>query len=223
MDSLLSGPYLTFGVILAFGAFAWMVSDLWELSRTDDIPGGTYRPPPRRKTQAGEAPEERRATASSETRAPPPGGRAAHQFSGAVETWIDRDTGDMRGRVMRGPMAGRTLESLSRMECLGLYELCQQRDLEAARLLAAYLTRRFGPRFDAKPRGERAGARQAPEGPLTRERALEVLGLSANAGRAQIVAAHRALIKKHHPDRGGSTATAAVINQAKDLLLASSP
>jgi curved DNA-binding protein CbpA len=54
---------------------------------------------------------------------------------------------------------------------------------------------------------------------MTRQHACEVLGLASVASEREIIKAHRALIKKHHPDRGGSTARAALINQAKDTLL----
>lgn len=50
-------------------------------------------------------------------------------------------------------------------------------------------------------------------------RARKLLGVSASAGREEIIAAHRRLVARVHPDTGGSAALAAEINAARDLLL----
>ena len=54
---------------------------------------------------------------------------------------------------------------------------------------------------------------------MSREEALQVLGLQAEASKDDIVAAHRKLMQKMHPDRGGSDYLAARINEAKKVLL----
>ncbi len=58
-------------------------------------------------------------------------------------------------------------------------------------------------------------------GPMSREEALEVLGLHAGASEAEIRAAHHRLMRAAHPDSGGSDWVAARINQARDVLLGS--
>ena len=70
-------------------------------------------------------------------------------------------------------------------------------------------------RVTAIGRSTPAGGTEA----MSRAQALAVLGLENDATRQEIVAAHRQLIQKLHPDRGGSDYLAAQINQAKAVLL----
>jgi hypothetical protein len=51
-------------------------------------------------------------------------------------------------------------------------------------------------------------------------RAQGLLGLSAGAGYEEIIDAHRRLIARVHPDRGGSNEAVHEANAARDLLLA---
>ncbi len=60
-----------------------------------------------------------------------------------------------------------------------------------------------------------------PSNSLSVQEAYDVLGLAAEASREEIIKAHRKLIQKIHPDRGGSDYLANKINQAKEVLLQS--
>lgn len=65
-----------------------------------------------------------------------------------------------------------------------------------------------------------SGGNRASSGPaMSREQAAEILGIEANATEEEIIAAHRRLIQRLHPDRGGTDALAAQINDAKRVLL----
>ena len=56
---------------------------------------------------------------------------------------------------------------------------------------------------------------------MTRQQALAILGLTADADQTAIIAAHRRLMAKVHPDKGGTDYLAAQLNLAKKTLLGS--
>jgi hypothetical protein len=133
---------------------------------------------------------------------------------------LDHDSGAMTGTVSGGSFAGRNLDDLSLAEIGALMRECLARDPEGARLLEAYLDRRSpGWREDAD-RHRDAGQGRAPgTGAMTHQEAYEILGLQPGAGEEAIREAHRALMKRIHPDAGGTSGLAARVNQAKDVLL----
>ena len=123
------------------------------------------------------------------------------------------DSGEMDGEVLVGSYAG---QRLSGLDLAGLKDL--HRELGSAdslQLLQAYLDRRFPGWSDE------ATERQPPsaERDIDREQALAILGLGSGASKEEIIDAHRRLMQKLHPDRGGSDYLAATLNLAKRVLL----
>jgi len=129
---------------------------------------------------------------------------------------LDHDSGAMTGTVLAGVYAGRPVESLPRPELIALRQELVRDDPDGVALLEAYLDRRFAGWREAD-QGE--GQRRRGGGAMSRREALEVLGLGEGASAADIIRAHRTLMKKFHPDHGGSTTLAARVNQAKDVLM----
>lgn len=155
-------------------------------------------------------------------------GTRVHAHSGAprrstvrarfVSMWLDHDSGEMGGEVLAGSAAGRSLADLNRDELIALLGEFSAGDADSAALMEAYLDRRFGKDW----RAGQAHAEAPPSngsGAMTRAEACAILGIDSGASREAIIDAHRRLIQKLHPDRGGSGYLAAKINQAKDLLL----
>lgn len=132
---------------------------------------------------------------------------------------LDLETGNMSGEVVAGPYVGRNLDTMGENDLIGLLEACRS-DPDSVQVLEAWLDRRH-------PDWRAAQARRASDGgggargggAMTREEAFAVLELQPGATPEEIKVAHRRLMAKFHPDRGGSTYLAAKINQAKDLLL----
>lgn len=134
-----------------------------------------------------------------------------------LEMTLDHDSGALSGRIIAGPNAGRVLDAFDLPQLL---TLASQFDAESVALLESYLDRRF-PAWRQHAQGDAAaGERRATSsGKMTDEEAYQILGLEPGAGRDEIGRAHRALMKKLHPDQGGSTYLAARVNEAKDTLL----
>ena len=147
-------------------------------------------------------------------------GSVSRVRSASVEMELDHDTGRVGGSVLAGSFAGRLLDALSETELGRLREECLAVDTDGARLVETYLDRRF-PRWreDAQVNENTRGRPEPERGAMTEQEAYEVLGLQPGADAEAIRQAHRTLMKRLHPDGGGSTYLASRVNGAKDVLL----
>jgi hypothetical protein len=149
------------------------------------------------------------------------GGAASTGQASDVETpylamTLDHDSGRMSGRVKQGRFAGKELADLDLPLLLDLMAELAADDAEGVPLLEAWLDRAHPDWRDAATAMPPPRARS---GRMTREEALEVLGLEPGADEAAIRAAHRRLMRGAHPDQGGSDWLAARLNEARDTLL----
>jgi DnaJ domain len=143
-------------------------------------------------------------------------GQASQVRSNFLAVELDHDTGAMSGEIIAGRLAGTKLDQL---ELSTLVPLLGEFDPESRDLLAAYLDRRH-PRWREDAQGDAAaGNGAARSGKMSKEEAYQILGLEPGASADEIGRAHRGLMKKLHPDQGGSTYLAARVNEAKDVLL----
>ena len=131
----------------------------------------------------------------------------------AVE--VNFSTRQMDGEVLEGEFTGRRLSDLSADEAQQLSDSLRESDRESYVLLQAYLMR-----------NGRGGDEQSQQdstsnsfSDLSNEEALKILGLQPGASKEDIGKAHKRLMQRLHPDRGGSDYLAAKINAAKDQLL----
>jgi hypothetical protein len=152
-----------------------------------------------------------------------PGGRS-RIASRLLAMELDLDSGSLTGEVIAGRFAGRRLDDLSPQELAALHAETAT-DPDGRSLLEAYLDRRtpgWREDFQEDPAARpREGLRRSHA--MTKEEAYQVLGVEPGASTEDIRRAHRTLMKKLHPDQGGSTYLASRVNEARDLLLGGHP
>ncbi|MDB5485183.1 MAG: molecular chaperone DnaJ [Tardiphaga sp.] len=145
-------------------------------------------------------------------------GQTSSVRSPFLDMTLDHDTGVMTGRIVAGPQAGHALDAFDLPQLAGLMPGF---DAESVALLEAYLDRRF-PAWRQHAQGHAAGRddrRATADGKMSDQEAYQILGLEPGAAADEIRRAHRGLMKKFHPDQGGTTYLASRINAAKDTLL----
>jgi hypothetical protein len=145
--------------------------------------------------------------------------RTARAASGWIMLVHESTSGRIRGQVLKGAFAGRDLDALGLAQLWQLGSELSRSDPGSLSLLEAYLDRRQ-PSWREDLDRDLGSGRHHPAGksPMTEEEAYQILGLDPGAGAAEISRAYRQLMKKLHPDQGGSNDLASRINQAKDVL-----
>lgn len=125
---------------------------------------------------------------------------------GAALVWLGRRSG-------RGRRPGRSMTLFSGLTLLGAVATAAHGDLLVAAILASIAA---GPWVQARLTGP-------PPDPaldeMSEAQARGLLGVGADAGRAEIQAAYLRLIRTVHPDRGGTAGLAAQLNAARERLL----
>jgi len=137
-----------------------------------------------------------------------------------VDLEVDNLTGRVDGILKAGKYAGRRLAEMNKdaiQECLN--DAVKNKDFQSAGLLQAYLNRRFsvGGEYAERDGNTRSGS--VNPGTITEKEAYDILGLQPGASADDIKRAYRTLMKKLHPDHGGTAYLAARVNEAKDVLL----
>jgi hypothetical protein len=142
--------------------------------------------------------------------APPgPGGRSEVESAGLRMT-LDHASGVMDGEVTSGPERGARLSRLSAAELQALAARFEaEGDEDSLALLLAWMERHRRPRDAAQPPSGAA---------MTEAEAYRVLGLPQGASVEEVRAAYHRLMRRVHPDLGGSSALAALLNAAKERL-----
>lgn len=130
---------------------------------------------------------------------------------------LDHDSGELDGEILSGTFAGKRLSDLSLEQLMILRRECLAITDQSTALLDAYLDRMHG---DWRADGAADDPAPSDGGVMSVDEAYNVLGLEHGASAAQINKAHHQMMKKFHPDHGGSEYLASKINQARDVLLA---
>jgi len=161
---------------------------------------------------------------------------------------LDHDSGEMNGTVSKGKFTNQQLSQLNLDQLLELLSECYTvNGSDSVAVLESYLDRYHGAcnsacdgtydnsTSNSDPNQENTKSSSwrdrytnhssdktqtiPEENDMTIQQAYLILGLTENVGIKEIKEAHRRLMQRFHPDRGGSTYLSVKINQAKDFLM----
>lgn len=115
--------------------------------------------------------------------------------------------------ITKGQFEGKKLSNLNEAELNRLLDEVSE-DFQSRAAINAFI-------IASKGSSQRSNTNAPPNhsSTLSISQAYEILGIETSASNDEIKKAHKRLIQKLHPDRGGSDYLAAQINAAKEMLL----
>ncbi|MDE1461595.1 DnaJ domain-containing protein [Spartinivicinus poritis] len=139
---------------------------------------------------------------------------------------LNHDSGEIDGEVLVGQYQGKRLSELTIEQLTELYSHCPTNEQDTHQLLDTYLSKMRSSEWQAfqeQQQSQQFHSHSRSAGgnePMTVTEAAEVLGVKETATKQEIIDAHRRLMAKLHPDKGGSSYLAIQVNAAKDVMLA---
>ena len=150
----------------------------------------------------------------------PTAGQTSQVETDYLHMQLDHDSGKLTGIVKSGLFAGRNLDNLSLDELMQLREYYINQHEDSRLLLENYIDRNHGSEWRSEQNEQSQQSSHASQGSdVSVDEAYAILGLAPGADKQAIIDAHKRLMQKLHPDRGGSSYLAVKINQAKDILI----
>ncbi|WP_431686957.1 molecular chaperone DnaJ [Hahella sp. NBU794] len=134
---------------------------------------------------------------------------------------LDHRSGKMDGDVLAGRYSGRNLQAMDVSSLATLYRSAVRDYQDSIEILETYFERVYGVHWRTQFSVDDVDNVPTHDEAMTLADAKDVLGLTDHdLSEDEVVEAHRRLMQKFHPDRGGSNYLAAKINEAKRILLA---
>ena len=146
------------------------------------------------------------------------GGKTSTVNSRYIAMSLNHETGAINGEVLEGKFKGNMLDNLELSQLLELLEECLDDD-ESVALLQAYLDRNYEDVWKEQASAHHENRSGGDTGRMSRDEAIQILGISPEPSDEEIIQAHRRLMQTVHPDRGGSAYLAAKNNLAKETLM----
>lgn len=127
---------------------------------------------------------------------------------------IDFQSKQIDGEVLKGTYLGEKLQDMDESSLQELLKECSA-DTRSAYFLRMYMQQRFSGKYQSQGNSQTTNH----GGEMTTEEAMEILGLKGSPTEKDIRDAHKRLIQRLHPDRGGNDFLASMINRARDHLI----